>query len=225
MKYFSFLAFVTVILFMGCGDTEGMLEIKGKVLDESSQVTIPRREIVVQALVQNGNKLIPVNAGQFHTDSSGYFAYALRKVKNAWLYNFCLVGDSAYAFSTNKLGLTELKRYGEFLTFKLNRLTDFTITIDRKSKKPVRDTLRLSWKSNGIDGKSLYPYKIENYGIAPRMEFLWIGGNIKSAIRTKAIADKRTIICWELIRNGRKKEITDTIFCLRNVPNYVNFKY
>jgi hypothetical protein len=225
MKYFSLIAFVTVILFMGCENPEGILELKGKVLDENTKATIPRREIIVQALVQSDNKLIPVNTGQFFTDSSGCFAYTLRKVKNVWLYNFCLVGDTAYAFSTNKLGMTELKRDGEFLTFYLNRLTDFTITVDRKSKTPARDTLYVSWESNGIDGKILYPYKIENYGDAQDRLFIWIGGNIKSAIKTKAIADKKTIVCWKLFRNGKRKEITDTIFCMREVTNNVNFRY
>jgi hypothetical protein len=225
MKYFSFILFVTIVLFMGCNDTEGILEIKGKVLDENSKVTIPRRAIIIQALIQSDNKLEPVHAGQIYSDSSGCFTYTLRKVKNAGLYDFCLVGDSAYAFSSNKLGLTELKQYGKFLTFYLKKLTDFTITIERKSKTPVRDTLRVLWESNGIDGRFMYPYKIENYGIEPGIGFTWIGGDIKSAIITKAYADKNTIVSWELLRNGKKKEFTNTIFCIRDASNYVNFKY
>jgi hypothetical protein len=225
MKSFGFLAFITMILFRGCADPEGILEIKGKVLDADTKVTIPRRVIEVQALVNSDDKYIPVSAGQFVTDSAGCFIFNLKKVRNSHLFNFSLVGDSAYAFSANRLGLTELLRDGKFLTFYLNKLTDFTITIDRKSKTSSPDTLIVWWESNGIDGKIIYPYIIENYDIAQGLGFIWIGGNIKSSIKTKAYADKKTIVYWKLYRNGERKEITDTIFCLRDVPNYVNFKY
>ena len=225
MKNPCFLVFILLMLCTGCTDREGILEIKGKVLDEKTKVTIPRREIIVQALVKSDDKLIPVYAGQFLTDSSGCFAYELKKFKNSYLYNFCLVGDSAYDFSTNRLGLTELRRDGKFLKFFLNKLTDFTMTIERKSKSPVFDTLFVSWESDGLDGKILYPFKIENSGSAENTGLIWIGGNVKSAIKTKAYADKKTIVYWKLYGNGKRKEITDTIFCIRNVTNYVNFKY
>ena len=210
---------------MGCLDTEGTLELKGKVLDENTKVTIPRRKIIIQAFKEVDDNQTPVYVGQFLTDSAGCFAYRLNKAKNAYLYNFYFVGDSAYASSTNLLGLTELKRDGMFLSFNLSKLADFTITIYRKCKSPFCDTLYVSWKSNGLDGKILYPYKIENNGIAPNIEFRWIGGDIKSAIKTKAFADKRTEICFELFRNGKRKEFVDTIFCKRDVANYANFKY
>jgi hypothetical protein len=225
MKFFNLIVFVTCIPVMGCVNTEGTLNIKGKVLDENTKVLIPRRTIIVQALVGSSDKLLPVNAGQFSTDSSGCFTYTLRKVKDAYFYNFCLVGDSAYAFSTHKLGLFEIKKYAEFLSFYLSKLTDFTITIERKSKTPVRDTLYISWESNKTDGKTLYPEKVENYGIPPDIRYRWIGGNVKSVIRTKVYADKKTIVCFELFRNGKKKEISDTILCIRDISNYVNFKY
>lgn len=225
MKYSGFIAFVTVLLFMGCIDTGGTLELKGKVLDENTKVTIPRRKIIIQACLEGEDNQTPVYVGQFLTDSVGCFSYTLNKIKNAYLYNFYFVGDSSYASSTNLLGLTELKRDGMFLTFNLSKLADFMITICWNCKTPFCDTLDVSWKSNGMDGKTLYPYKIENYGIAPNMEFRWIGGDIKSAIKTKVFADKRTKICYELFRNGKRKEFLDTIFCKRDVANYANFKY
>jgi hypothetical protein len=225
MKSFGFMSFITIILLMGCADPEGILELRGKVIDEKTKLIIPKRKIIVHALIKSDNKLIPVTSGQFLTDSSGYFAYNLKKVRNSSFYNFCLVGDSAYAYSTIKLGMTELNRDGKFLTFYLSKLTDLTITIDRKSKTPDPDTLYLSWESDGIDGKILYPYKIENSGIEPVFGFIWIGGNIKSSVKTKAYADKKTLVCWKLYRNGLRKEFTDTIFCLRNVTNYANFIY
>jgi len=225
MKNFGFIAFVTVLLFMGCIDTEGTLDLKGKVLDEETKVTIPRRKVIIQAFTEGDDNKTPVYVGQFLTDSVGCFTYTLNKVKHAHLYNFYFIGDSAYASSTNLLGLTELKRDGMFLSFHLSQLANFTITIYRKCKTPSCDTLNVSWKSNGMDGKTLYPYKIENYGIAPDLEFRWIGGDIKSAIKTKTFADKRTEICFELFRNGKRKEFVDTIFCKRDVANYANFKY
>jgi hypothetical protein len=225
MKLIFLSALVATFLFVQCGDPEITLKIKGKVLDEKTKVAIPHKAIIVQALVQSGNSLNPVYARQILADSSGCFSYSFRKVKNAWLYDFCFVGDSDYAYSTDRLGVTELKRYGEFLTFTLHRLTDFTIRIERKTKAPARDTLFVSWDSNGKDGKALYPYKIENFGIPQERLFIWIGGNVKSTIRTKAFAEKKTIVNWKLFRNGRRKEYTDTIFCIRNGTNYVNFKY
>jgi hypothetical protein len=214
-----------MMLFIGCSDREGILELKGKVLDKDTNVIIPRREIIVQALTKNDDELTTVNVGQFSTDSSGSFSFTFRKVRNCYLYNFSLVGDSAYAYSTIKLGMTELDRYGKFLTFYLDKLTDLTITLDRKSKTPGTDTLYLSWESNGIDGKILYPFRIENYGNPPDPGFNWIGGKVKSVIKTKAYAGKKAIVSWRLYRNGKRKEITDTIFCKRNVNNYAILKY
>jgi hypothetical protein len=210
---------------MGCSDPEGIIELRGKVLDIDTKVALPGREIIVHAYIKEGDQYSRINAGQFLTDSSGCFTYSLKKVRNSFIYNFCLSGDSAYAFTTKKLGMTELNRDGQFLTFYLNRLTDLTISLERQTKTPGQDTLFLSWESNGINGKILYPYTLENYGIAPYRGYIWIGGNIKSAIKTKTFADKNTIVYWKLYRNGTRKEIIDTIFCIRDLTNYVNFKY
>ena len=112
MKSLSFIAFISGIL-LTCGScTEEDLEIKGKVLDEHTKAAIPNREIIVQALVKTDNKFIPVYNGEFSTDSSGNFAYSLKKVKDVYLYNICIIGDSVYTYSNIELGLTELKRYG-----------------------------------------------------------------------------------------------------------------
>jgi hypothetical protein len=86
------------------------------------------------------------------------FTYSLRKVKDACYYNFCLVGDSGYSFRTEKIPLIPLKRNAKYLSFSLSKLSDFTIQIFRKSSKPVCDTLFLSWKSDGVGGRTLYPY-------------------------------------------------------------------
>jgi hypothetical protein len=79
MKYIHFIAFMVSILLSGCNDTEGILEIKGKVLDESTKVTIPNRKVIVQALIPDDEKYIPCYAGEFSTDNSGRFAYNLKK--------------------------------------------------------------------------------------------------------------------------------------------------
>lgn len=206
-------------------DTEGILELKGKALDEKTHVAIPNRKIIVHALVKSDDEYIPTYSGEFFTDSLGNFSYSLRKVKTVYLYDFGIVGDTAYAFSNVKLGLTELNRDGKFLSFNLCKLADLTIKIDRKSKTSFRDTLFISWESDGINGEILYPYKIENYGITSDMALRLIGGDVKSVIKTKVFADRKTIVYLDLFRNGRPKEITDTIFCKRNVANILYFKY
>jgi hypothetical protein len=225
LKFLIFIVSVVCFSYTGCLNTEGTLDIKGKVMDENTRVLLRGRKVIVQGLAGIRDKPVLVNAGQFTTDSSGHFVYTLKKIKDAYFYNFCFVGDSAYAFSSQKLGLYEIKKDAMFLTFFLNKLEDLTISIERKSKTPVGDILYLTWISDGKDGSTLYPYKLENYGIAPDFAFRWTGGKVKSVIRTKAYADKKTIVTWELFRNGKKKEITDTIICKRGIPNYVNFKY
>jgi hypothetical protein len=231
-KLFICITFAAVVLFTGCVNTEGTLVIKGKVTDEYSKEKIPGREIIVQGLLVSNNKLVPVDAGQFSTDSSGNFIYTLRKIKDAHYYNFCLVGDSDYASTINNLSLYNLKRNSKYLFFSLRKLTDLTIKIQKISKTPYRDTLYLTWESNNVDFRTLYPYKIENYGIAdksfgliPGFGLRWIGGNINSTVKTRVFAGKMTKIHWELVRNKEVKEITDTITCKRDLANFVNFIY
>lgn len=213
------------ILLTGCVNTEGIIKIKGKVLDEYTSTQIPWRDIIVQGLVVSNNKLIPINAGQFTTDSTGCFTYSLRKIKGAYYYNFCLVGDSDYASITKEITLVGLERNAKYLSFSLSKLTDFTINIYRKSKTPVYDTLFLSWKSDGIEGRFLYPYKIINYELKSDFESGWVGGKVKSTIQTRAFADKKTIVRWVLFRNGTIKEIIDTITCKRYLRNQVYLTY
>jgi hypothetical protein len=230
MKYAGFMAFIAGILLMGCSDNRGNVELIGKVVDEKTKTAIPCRRIIVQALVQDDEKLIPVYAGEFCTDSSGNFNYSLKNSANNYLFDFCIVGDSFYAFSNKRLGLTELSKYGKFLSFSLSRLTDLTISIESQSNKPYYETLYLSWNSDGMDGKKLYPYTIKNnsirnYSNTSEVPFKWMGGDIKSTIKTKVFADKETTIRWELFRNRKVKVIRDTILCKRDVSNYVYFKY
>jgi len=224
--------YITFLFLIGCMDTEGSLEIKGKVIDEYTNAQIPGREIIVQGLVERNEIVVPIDAGQFATDSSGSFTYLLKKVKDARFYNFYLVGDSDYSFRTKKLGLLELEQNALFLTFSLSKLADLRIKIFGKSKTPYRDTLYLSWKSNGVDFKTLYPYKIDNYGIPDNFIGLtsysgleWIGGNTISTVKTRVFANKITKIEWELVRNKKRKEITDTITCKRDVTNIIYFTY
>lgn len=220
------------ILLTGCVNTEGTLVIKGKVTDEYTKVQIPGRKIIVQGLLESNNTLVPVDAGQFSTDSSGCFLYSLRKIKDAHYYNFCLVGDSDYASMINRLGLYELKQNSKYLFFSLKKLADLTINIQKISKTPCRDTLYLTWESNNVDFRTLYPYKIDNYGITdnsfgliPGFGLRWIGGNINSTVKTRVFAGKMTKIHWELVRNKKIKEITDTITCKRDLTHIVYFKY
>jgi hypothetical protein len=230
IKFFIFIAFALGVQ-TGCVNTEGSLKIKGKVLDESTKTGIPGKNIIVQGLVDN-NKSEPIETGLFSTDSTGCFTYLLRKVKNAYYYNFCLVGDSDYVFITKTLSLMELEKNAEFLSFSLCKLVDLTIKLNRKSKIPFCDTIHLIWESDGVYGLSLYPYKIHNYGrtnntfgLTSGDDLWWIGGNVISIINTKVFANKKTELNWELFRNGKRKEFIDTITCKRDFANFVYFTY
>jgi hypothetical protein len=225
MKIFISPAFVIVILFSGCVSTSGKLEVKGKVTDKITDAPIPGRNVIVQGLVLNNNKLVPVDAGQFSTDSKGSFEYSLLKVKDAYRYNFCLVGDSDYSFLTEELSLSFIKRNSDYLSFSLDKLSDLTILILRKSITPAFDTLQLSWRTDGIDGRTMYPYKVTNNGLTSSSELRWIGGNVKSTVKTRVYADKMTTVRWVLFRNGKIKEIIDTITCKRDLVNEVHFIY
>jgi hypothetical protein len=142
IRLFIFIASISGVL-IGCVNTEGTLKIKGKVLDESTKTGIPWKNIIVQGVVNCDNKLEPIEAGQLSTDSSGCFAYSLRKIKGAYDYNFCFIGNSEYPVTISKMALINLKRNAKYLSFPLGKLVDLTIKIYRKSKTPDRDTLRL----------------------------------------------------------------------------------
>lgn len=225
MKYASFITMVSIIFITGCIDPEGILELKGKVIDKNTNAAISNRKIIIKALEKSDDDFISTYAGYFITDSSGCFAYTLKKVKDVYLYEFCFVGDTAYACLNNRLSLGELNNNGMFLSFYLDKLADFTIKINRISKIPIRDTLYVSWVSNGIDGKTLFPYEIGNYRINSKEKLRWIGGDINSVIKTKVFADKKTVVRWELFRDGKYKEIKDTILCIKDAANIVSLKY
>ena len=227
-----YIAFALWLLLAGCINTEGNLKLEGKIIDESTKVQIPGREVIIQGLLKNDNKIVPIDAGQFSTDSSGVFKYTLKKIKDVRYYNFCIVGDSTYASVTNKLSLIQLKESSKYLFFSANKLVDLTINIQKISDVAYRDTIYLTWESNKADFRTLYPYKVDNYGITDNTFALldyfglrWIGENINSTIKTKVFADKLTLIHWELVSNRMRKEITDTIICKRDLEHIVSFEY
>lgn len=222
----------SILLLTGCLNTEGDLEIKGKVIDEYTKDLIAGRDIIIQGITRNDKDFNTIYAGQFSTDSSGFFKYSLRKIRDAHYYNFILVGDSDYVSKQTMLGLHELEQNTRHMVFFMSKLVDITIIISRKSKTTVRDTLSLYWKSNGIYGKNIYPWKIYNYaktgnhaGLTSGTELRWVGGDVNSIIRTRVFADKRTELMWDLDRNGKRGEIIDTITCRRDVANIFHFTY
>lgn len=221
------ITFAVGLVLTGCLNTEGTLEIKGEIIDDLTRMQIPGRDVIVQGLVKNEEEVISIDAGLFSTDSSGCFAYTLKKVKGAEYYNFCLVGDSDYAYVTRNLGLYELEQNANFLSFTLSKLADLTIKIQRENKNPVFDTLSVIWESNGVSCWALYPFKIDNYGETKNYFGLttWIGGDINSTIKTRVFADKETKLFWDLIQNGKRMENTYTITCKRDITNIVNIKY
>jgi hypothetical protein len=217
--------FVFILLLSGCNNTVGTIELKGKVVDADTKTAIPNLSIMVEALDQSNDKTGNIYVDDFTTDSSGCFQYTLKKVKNMSLYNFYILGNPDYDPSNQILGLSDLDHFGKFLSFEVNRIVDFTMKINRNNKTSFRDTLIVSWETNGVDGKTLYPFKIENYRINSENGLIWIGGDVKSVIKTKVYADKNTIVHWELFRNGRHKHIIDTIFCKRDAANSIYFTY
>jgi hypothetical protein len=219
------IAFVFGILLSGCTNTVGSIELKGKVVDESTKAAIPNVSVVVEALDQINDKPVTIYVGDFTTDSSGCFDYTLKKVKNVSFYNFYIQGNPDYDPLNKILGLTDLNIDGKFLSFEIKRIVDFTMKINRDSKTAFRDTLIVSWETNGFDGKTLYPFKIVNYRINAEDGLIWIGGDVKSEVQTKVYADKNTIVHWELFRNGKHKNIIDTIFCKRDAVNSVYLNY
>jgi len=213
------------LLLIGCLNTEGTLNIEGKVLDEYTKKGVPNRVVFINSFVLADSKPISTNVGRFYTDSAGCFSYTMKKVKGSYSYNFIFTGDSIYSFSNQEVYLTQLQENSKFLYFYLSKLANFTIKIEKCSKSPLTEKLYVSWKTDGVDGKTLYPHKLINYGNKPEFEFKWTGENVKSVIETKVLANKKTIICWELVGNRSKKEIYDTIYCERDVKNSFNFKY
>ncbi len=232
MKFLVYILSGIGIILFSCNKTEGNLKLEGKIIDESTLAKIPGREIIVQGLFPGDEKVIPVDAGQFSTDSSGTFKYKLRKIKDVRYYNFCIVGDSDYASVVNKLSLFQLKANSKFLFFSVNKLADLTINIRKINKSASHDTIYLTWESDNIDFSTLYPYKVFNYGITDmtfvHLNYLglrWIGESINSTVKTRVPADKTTIIHWELVRNKTRKEFTDTLLCKRGLAHIVSFEY
>lgn len=222
--------FILGVLFLGCVNTEGDLEIEGKITDEFTREEVPWRKIIVQGLKKHDGKSIPVEVGQFSSDSTGGFRYLLRKVKDVRYYNFILVGDSDYAGKNNVLGLYELEQNAKFISFSISKLANLSIIINRKTEKPVNDTLSLSWNSNNVFYWSLFPYEIHNYDIANHIvnsgtELRWYGGYVNSIVKTRVFAEKKTRLNWVLDRNGRRLEFTDTITCRRDIMNKIYFSY
>jgi len=213
------------LLLIGCTNTGGTIDIAGMVLDEYSKEGAPKRAVIIQGLIYADSGFKPIDdIGRFYTDSSGHFTYTLKKAKNAFWYNFAFVGDSAYSYATNMISLDELERNSKFLSFYLEKLTDFTIKIERSKKTAPYDTLFISWKTNDVDGR-IYPHSVINYGVVPDIEFRWIGGYVKSVIETKTFANKNTIVHMDLFTKDGVKEMSDTIFCIRDVKNCFTFKY
>jgi len=224
MKYLSILIYTIFFVLTGCISTEGTVELEGNVYDIQTKVSVPCRKVIIQGFVSSNQKLI--DAGYFYTDNLGHFAYTLKKIKGAYSYSFHFVGDSAYSASTQELFLIYLNENSKFLSFYLTKLANLTFTIVKTDKETSSDEiLYFSWKSDGVDGKTIYPYQVINYGKPPIFDFKWIGNNINSIIQTKALAGKKVIISCEIVNGKVKKEIVDTIICKLNQDNNFTFKY
>ena len=213
------------LLLMGCTRTVGTLDIAGNVSDEYTKKGIPKRTAIIHGLISTDSTFVPTeDIGHFDTDSLGHFTFTLKEIKDVIWYNFVFAGDSDYPYSTQMVSIYELKRNAKFLAFNLEKFTDLSINIERINKTVPCDTLFISWKTDGNDGR-IYPHEVINMGAVHDFEFRWIGGKVKSIIETKTLANKNTIIHMYLFRNRKAKEMSDTIFCLRDVKNSFTFRY
>ncbi|HLO57884.1 MAG TPA: hypothetical protein VK179_04030 [Bacteroidales bacterium] len=221
-----FIAGSILLLSAGCFDPVDN-HVEGRVVDELTREAVPNQEIIVHDLIETDHKLVPVRTNLLRTDYAGHFNYTLNPDGRVF-YDFYVVGDSLYGFSNYRLSCRDFYLNRNQVTLGVRKLTGLTFIIERKDITNLTDTLYFTWESNGINGKTIYPYKIKNYtetGNCDSMEFRWIGGKIESVIETKVYADKKTIIRWRLFREGQINEINDTIICNRNVDNYTYFKY
>ena len=225
MKTSLILAASVCFMLIGCLQTEGTIDINGKILDDQTKELIPYRKVVIQGLVYDDIEPIATEAGQFRADSTGHFTYSMKKRRDAYWYNFIFVGDSTYFTSTQKISLAQLEQYSKYLSFPLLKLTGLSIQIERVSKAPLCDTLYVSWESKGIYGRSIYPQRVNNFGVEPEIEYRWIGGKVRSEIETKVFANEKTIISFKLTRYGKRREVSDTVFCVRDTQNKFSFKY
>lgn len=223
---------VIVVLTSGCVNTSGRIAIKGKIIDDVTLGQIPGRDIIIQGLCEKNDQLVPVDAGQFAADSSGKFRYKLKKLKGARFYNFHIVGDTNYAAYTRRMNLLQIRMNSKRLIFPIRRLVSLTIKIEKITYPSFQDTLYLWWESDRVNFRTLYPYEIDNYGITdtpdlliPGLGLRWIGGYINATVRTRVYAGKMTKIHWELARNKKRTEFTDTVICKRDLAHTVNFKY
>lgn len=224
MKYLILFPFFIVL--GGCSLTEGNLKLKGKIIDNATNAAVVNRTVLVLTTGTDKSKFDSSQViGKFRTDTAGCFSYTLLKVKNVVLYNFYVVGDTSYASSDNVLGLYELIRNEKFLSFKIRKLTDLKIKIVRICKIPENDALYLNWKSDGMDGATLYPgYRVIN-GFKQSKRLEWSGGRVNSEVKTKVYAGEKTIVCFKLFRDWVYKEFVDTVLCLPDVNNSIVFKY
>jgi len=232
MKFFICLALILCMLSSGCVNLGGRLALKGKIIDDVTMSRIPGREVIVDGLLEINNEFVPVYAGQFSTDSSGLLSYKMKRVKGARYYNFHVVGDTNYAAITRRFNVFQLFANSKRLVIPLRRLAGLTIKIEKLTHTTWQDTLYLSWESDRINFRNLYPYEIENKGITdipvmviPGLGLRWIGGEINATVRTRIYAGKMTKIHWELARNKKRSEFTDTIISKGERIHTVNFTY
>ena len=232
MKFHIYVALAIGVLTYGCVSTGGRLVMKGKIIDDETMRHIPGREVIVRGLLEINNEFVPVDIGQFATDSSGIFNYTLKRLKGVRYYNFHIVGDTNYAAYTRKMSIYQLHGIAKRLIFPLSRLASLNIKIEKITYPSFLDTLYLSWESDRVNFRTLYPYEIDNHGLTdtpvvliPGSGLRWIGGYINATVRTRVYAGKMTKIHWELARNKKRSELTDTIICKRDLVHTVNFTY
>lgn len=227
-KFRTFLINILALIICSCSDDglfDGSVSIKGKLYDEYTNIGVPDILVTVDAISSNGLFGTRAEVGSFVTNSLGEFSTEIKTLPDASRYEFFIQGDTTHYSSTIDIDTEDFEYSASNLNFAIHLLTDLTINLEKITQTEINDTLYLSWGVINIVYGPFFDCDVINYENIPDNGFRWVGGNVKSTIRTKTIANKEIEIILNLYRNGIQEYIKDTFYCERNIQNVINFKY
>lgn len=219
----------TGLVFYSCQNDdplfEGTLTIYGTVADDYTGKGIPNVKLTFTGV--SGDVGIfggSVELGSFKTNSSGQFWGELRKLRDVERYDIMLIEESQYYSTVLPFSVVEMETQSDNLNLEMSRYTDLEIRLEKIADPNIPDTLYLSW---GVIQNSVYgPFDpIIFDGTQPDIGHRWIGGEVRTTIRTRTLANKHTEIIVDLYRNGTRTLTFDTLYCERNVLNTFDIFY
>jgi hypothetical protein len=224
-----FIILFSILSIFGCEDDnhlyDGTLNIKGKISDDYTGEGIQNTELSIQGVSSSEGVFgLRLDLGKFKTNSEGYFSGEIKKMKNVERYDFILLADANYYSVIKEMSVSDVEGNLLNLDLTLSRLTELVINIEKTSPASIIDTLYISW---GVINNQVYgPFQPLNFtGTQPDLGMRWIGGEVKSSIKTKTLANKTTEIITEIFRSGQYTLSYDTLYCERDVVNTYNINY